>query len=584
MLGASAASASGPPSLSNTPYPDMRHATRRLAGLGLATVLFLAVSAAPAEASHFRFGKIECEPTGNTGEVECTITQAWRTTFYRSSPSNIAVGDVIRTSTMQWGDGSLDPIDLVVQSFSVAQDLFIGTLTLRHTYAASGPYEMGWRDCCRIGALRNGANQFYRVFGRIDVDVSAANAIDPTPVTSVAPVTGFPQSSTAGTPAVRQIPVADPNGESLTCSLATPLQSSANSPPGLTVTPGCEIEWDNATLAQGLYTLQVRIEEADGQITPVDFILDLGAETGTAPTCTISAASPLAVNTGDPVSFTVTAQDADDGDTVELSAVNVPAFGAMSPSLPVSGSSPQSSTFSGTAPDAEGTFFATYTATDGDGNVGQCDLTINVSEDDEPEDTEAPVCGPITVDRSGPGRVLSSATDNVGIVRATFTRLRNLDGFIDAAGPFSQGDVYDLPAPATSIAIEGVRVDVTNNRAALLVRVEDAAGNAADCDPVIDQLSSTSDVTSLGQSAPNPATGPMSIPFSLAEPGPVRLAVYDMLGREVSVLIDGDLGPGTYEVTWDGADEVGRSMAAGTYVYRLEAGPFSASRRLTIVR
>lgn len=561
----------------------MNYATWRFAGLGLAIVFLFAASAVPAEASHFRFGKIECEPTGNTGQVECTVTQAWRTTFYRSSPSDIAIGDVINTSTMEWGDGDSENIGLVVQSFSVAQDLFIGTLTLTHTYGNSGTYDVGWEDCCRIGQLRNGANNFYRVKAVLDVDATTSNAIDATPVTSVAPVTGIPQSSTPGVPIVRQVPVSDPDGEALTCSLASIAESSTTSPPGLTVTSGCQIEWDNALLVQGLYTLQIRITEADGQVTPVDFIVNLGSTTtNTAPTCTFDVASPLSVNTGAPVMFNVTAQDADAGDTVELSEVNVPSFGSMSPSLPISGTSPQSSMFSGTAPGSPGTFFATYTATDDAGDVGQCNLTINVVQ--PTGDTEAPVCGAITVDTSGPGRVISSATDNVGIVRATFVRLQNLNGFIDGAGPFSQGDIYDLPAPAMSIGIEGVRADPTKRRAAIVVRVEDAAGNTANCDPVLDQLASASEVTSLGQNAPNPMAGATSIPFSLAEPSPVRLAVYDVLGREVAVIVDGDLGPGSYELSWDGTDALGQALSPGTYVYRLSAGTFSAVQRLTLVR
>jgi hypothetical protein len=59
----------------------------------------------------------------------------------------------------------------------------------------------------------------------------------------------------------------------------------------------------------------------------------------------------------------------------------------------------------------------------------------------------------------------------------------------------------------------------------------------------------------------------------------VRLAVYDLLGREVAVLVDGLQSPGRHEVTFDA-----HNLASGVYVYRLTAGSFSASRKLTIVR
>jgi hypothetical protein len=59
----------------------------------------------------------------------------------------------------------------------------------------------------------------------------------------------------------------------------------------------------------------------------------------------------------------------------------------------------------------------------------------------------------------------------------------------------------------------------------------------------------------------------------------VRLTVYDILGREVAVLVDGVQAPGRHEVVFDA-----RNLASGVYVYRLTAGAFSASRTLTIVK
>jgi photosystem II stability/assembly factor-like uncharacterized protein len=59
----------------------------------------------------------------------------------------------------------------------------------------------------------------------------------------------------------------------------------------------------------------------------------------------------------------------------------------------------------------------------------------------------------------------------------------------------------------------------------------------------------------------------------------VRLTVYDVLGREVAVLADGAQEPGRHELAFDA-----RNLASGIYVYRLTAGSFSASRKLTIIR
>jgi hypothetical protein len=59
----------------------------------------------------------------------------------------------------------------------------------------------------------------------------------------------------------------------------------------------------------------------------------------------------------------------------------------------------------------------------------------------------------------------------------------------------------------------------------------------------------------------------------------IRLTVYDLLGREVAVLVDGVQSPGRHEVVFDA-----RHLASGAYLYRLTAGTFSATRKLTIVK
>ncbi|HLA64391.1 MAG TPA: T9SS type A sorting domain-containing protein, partial [Rhodothermales bacterium] len=78
---------------------------------------------------------------------------------------------------------------------------------------------------------------------------------------------------------------------------------------------------------------------------------------------------------------------------------------------------------------------------------------------------------------------------------------------------------------------------------------------------------------------PNPAQGPASFHFTLPEAAPVRLAVYDALGREVAVVTDAVLPAGSHEA----ALNAGR-LAPGVYLARLTAGSETASRRLTVVR
>lgn len=68
---------------------------------------------------------------------------------------------------------------------------------------------------------------------------------------------------------------------------------------------------------------------------------------------------------------------------------------------------------------------------------------------------------------------------------------------------------------------------------------------------------------------PNPFLRSNSITLSLPEAGKVKISIFDELGREVKVLIDGNLRSGQYEIPWDGRDKEGKSMAAGKYFYSI---------------
>ncbi len=84
----------------------------------------------------------------------------------------------------------------------------------------------------------------------------------------------------------------------------------------------------------------------------------------------------------------------------------------------------------------------------------------------------------------------------------------------------------------------------------------------------------------LGLAAfPNPSSGAVTLRYRLAAPGAVRLAVYDVLGREVAVLANTTQPMGAHEVK---LAESG--LAAGVYVVRLEAGGETLVRRVTLVR
>ena len=83
---------------------------------------------------------------------------------------------------------------------------------------------------------------------------------------------------------------------------------------------------------------------------------------------------------------------------------------------------------------------------------------------------------------------------------------------------------------------------------------------------------------------PNPFADRTTLAFEVAESGPVRIAVYDALGREVAVLVDEDLTSGRHEIMWTGTDASGQPVAAGGYVVRITTGTSATAQRVTLVR
>lgn len=83
----------------------------------------------------------------------------------------------------------------------------------------------------------------------------------------------------------------------------------------------------------------------------------------------------------------------------------------------------------------------------------------------------------------------------------------------------------------------------------------------------------------LHQNYPNPFNPSTNIRFEVGGLGLVSLKVYDVLGREVATLVNEAKAPGSYEVTWDA-----EGLASGLYLYRLQAGSYSETRKLVLLR
>lgn len=84
---------------------------------------------------------------------------------------------------------------------------------------------------------------------------------------------------------------------------------------------------------------------------------------------------------------------------------------------------------------------------------------------------------------------------------------------------------------------------------------------------------------SLDQNAPNPFNPSTSISYTLPEAAKVRFTVYSALGTEIGTIVDEWQTAGTHTVEWDGSQH-----GSGVYFYRLDAGEFTDTKRMVLMK
>ena len=133
-----------------------------------------------------------------------------------------------------------------------------------------------------------------------------------------------------------------------------------------------------------------------------------------------------------------------------------------------------------------------------------------------------------------------------------------------AEGILSDAEARDLLDPASN--------------ASKLLGGAGVASQAADMIfPVLD--TDLPETFELAQNHPNPFNPSTVITFALPEESHVRLSIYDLQGRQVASLVDGTRNAGRHEVRWEP-----QGLASGLYLYRIEAGSYTQSRLLHLLK
>jgi len=89
---------------------------------------------------------------------------------------------------------------------------------------------------------------------------------------------------------------------------------------------------------------------------------------------------------------------------------------------------------------------------------------------------------------------------------------------------------------------------------------------------------------SLEQNFPNPFNPSTVIAFSLIKDANVNLIVYSILGNKVATIYSGKAGKGRHEIEWNGKNDSGIAVSSGIYLYRLEVGVNSLTKKMLLVK
>ena len=145
----------------------------------------------------------------------------------------------------------------------------------------------------------------------------------------------------------------------------------------------------------------------------------------------------------------------------------------------------------------------------------------------------------------------------------TFEITDDMDGSL--FGPIDMKTVGTLDVLASQALLDN----------GLRIRIELNEGSTVS----IDDEHELADRFTLEQNFPNPFAQQTDIGFTVSQTDHVKLVIYDLLGKEKSVLVDGIMAPGAYSYTWDALSE-----ASGMYYYSLSVGSQTSTRSMILAR
>ena len=88
----------------------------------------------------------------------------------------------------------------------------------------------------------------------------------------------------------------------------------------------------------------------------------------------------------------------------------------------------------------------------------------------------------------------------------------------------------------------------------------------------------------LEQNYPNPFNPETAISYQLSTVSKVQIKVYDILGKEIATLVNGEKPAGKYQITWKGTDNYGNKVSSGVYFYRIITNNFVQTKKMILLK
>ena len=328
-------------------------------------------------------------------------------------------------------------------------------------------------------------------------------------------------------------------------------------PTGATVTSGGFFSWVPGATQLGAFNIVVSV--SDGALADTAKSKITVIHVNRAPAFVAKLATQ-SVNEGSTVTFTYTATDPDAGTTLVFSLVNPPAGatitsgGAFTFALPAN----PAASYQITAVVSDGSLTDTAKAT----------LTVNHK--------------PVMSSRT-PATV-SQISRNVA---TTFT--------VNATDPDGNTltfawKVNGVAESATGNTLTKTFTDGHNTAKTVTATFSDPGGLkdsttwSFTITPVKGDVIQPTEFA-LGQNYPNPFNPTTTMTYALPKEAQVTFEIYNMLGVRIRTLLAGQTkSAGFYTMTWDGKDDAGHSMSSGIYLYRINAGSFISSKKMTLLK